>query len=77
MARLFVCGNGEITIDIETVPGLADALDDHQADALVRCAVLMVLSSLVEGGDWPTDAMRSMITFMTRMKHEVCSTQLM
>ncbi len=77
MSRLFVCGNGEITIDVDTVPGLASAWEDERADALVRCAILMALSSLVQGGNWPTEAITSMIGFMERMKQEVALTKLM
>ncbi len=78
MSRLFVCSSGGFTVDIETaLPVLDSALDDDQAEALVRCAVLMVMSSLLEGGSWPTDAMRSLTSFMSRMKDEVCAARLM
>ncbi len=78
MSRLFVCSRGGFTVDIETVaPALDSALEDDQAEALVRCAVLMVMSSLLEGGSWPNDAMQSMTSFMSHMKDEVCATRLM
>ena len=78
MARLFVCDGVGITADIEasgTV--LRAALEDEQADSVVRCAVLMALSALVEGGAWPTTALEFMATFMDAMKHEVRGARLM
>jgi hypothetical protein len=78
MARLFVCDDeGAITADIEASgPVLRAALEDEQAECVVRCAVLMALSALAEGGDWPTAALESMFDFMTTMKQEICSSRL-
>jgi hypothetical protein len=79
MARLFVCDDdGAITADIEASgPVLRAALEDEQAECVVRCAVLMALSALAEGGNWPTAALESMFDFMATMKHEVRSAQLL
>lgn len=78
MARLFVCDQGGcITADIEasgTV--LTEALDHEQADPVVRCAVLMALSALAEGGAWPSAVLDCMSGFMDAMMAEVRSEQL-
>jgi hypothetical protein len=78
MARLFICDNGGwITADIEasgTV--LRDALDHEQADPVVRCAVIMALSALVEGGAWPSAVLEWMSSFMDAMRREVRTTHL-
>ena len=78
MARLFVCDDhGKITADIEASgPVLRAALEDEHAESVVRCAVLMALSALAEGGDWPTAALESMFSFMTNMKQGVRSEHL-
>jgi hypothetical protein len=78
MARFFVCDQaGRITADIEadgTV--LTEALDHEQADPVVRCAVLMALSALAEGGAWPSAVLECMSSFMDAMRTEVRSEQL-
>ena len=78
MARLFVCDEqGAITADIEASgPVLHAALEDEQAESVMRCAVLMALSVLAEGGNWPTVALESMLDFMATMKHEVRSARM-
>ena len=78
MARLFVCDDqGAITADIEASgPVLHAALEDEQAESVMRCAVLMALSVLAEGGNWPTVALESMLDFMATMKHEVRSARM-
>jgi hypothetical protein len=78
MARLFVCDHSGITADIEasgTV--LGEALDHEQADPVVRCAVLMALSALAEGGTWPSAVLVCMSTFMDAMRNQVIATQLL
>ncbi len=77
MARLFVCDKkGAITADIEASGSvLRSALEDDQADAVVRCAVLMALSALVEGGSWPAAALAAMATFMAAMREELQTEQ--
>jgi hypothetical protein len=79
MARLIVCDDqGRITADIEasgTV--LSDALDHEQAQSVVRCAVLMALSALAEGGEWPVAVLECMSSFMDTMRAEVCSARLL
>jgi hypothetical protein len=79
MSRLLVCDqSGWITADIEASgPILAAALDHEKAESVVRCAVLMALSALAEGGAWPTTLLESMVGFMQSMKHEVHSERLM
>jgi hypothetical protein len=78
MARFFVCDqSGRITADIEasgTV--LTEALDHEQADPVVRCAVLMALSALAEGGAWPSAVLECMSGFMDAMRSQVRSEQL-
>ncbi|MFQ5666954.1 MAG: hypothetical protein ACE5I7_11050 [Candidatus Binatia bacterium] len=79
MAQLFVCDSeGSITADIEAHgPFLQDALEHEQAETLVRCAVLMALSALAEGGVWPTAALECMFGFMQSMKERVTTLRLM
>ncbi len=79
MARLFVCDSiGRITIDIDASgPVLGAALDHEKAEPIIRCAVLMALSALAEGGRWPTAVLENMSAFMSSMKDNVCATQLM
>ena len=77
MARLFVCDSW-ITVDIEANgPVLGAALECENADSVVRCAMLMALSALAEGGSWPADLLECMAQFMSGMRSEVCSEQLM
>jgi hypothetical protein len=79
MARLLVCDNsGNITVDVEAFgPILGAALEDEQAEPVVRCAVLMALSALAEGGGWPTAALQTLAEFMAGMKDEVRNMHLM
>lgn len=79
MARLFVCDDGgSITADIEASGTiLREALDHEQADPVVRCAVLMALSALAEGGTWPTAVLALMSSFMDGMRTEVRGAQLL
>ena len=78
MARLFVCDQqGVITADIEAAGTvLREALDHDQSDPVVRCAVLMALSALAEGGGWPTAVLECMSDFMDAMRSEVQIAQL-
>lgn len=78
MARLFVCDqDGRITADIEATGAvLREALDHEQADSVVRCAVLMALSALAEGGAWPSAVLECMSGFMDAMRTEVRTTHL-
>lgn len=78
MARLFVCdAAGLVTADIEAAGVyLEDALDHELAEPVVRCAMLMALSTLLEGGEWPTAALESMSEFMTRMREEILSRRM-
>lgn len=78
MARLFVCENvGGITVDIEAGgQELGAALEHEEAELVIRCAVLMALSTLVEGGTWPTAALETMSTFMSGMRNHVRADQL-
>ena len=79
MARLYVCDqSGWITVDIEADgPVLGAALEHEKAETVVRCAVLMALSALAEGGAWPTAVLQSMAHFMSSMKNEMRTEQLM
>jgi hypothetical protein len=78
MARLFVCDRqGSITADIDADGSvLRAALEDDQADAVMRCAVLMALSVLAQGGTWPAAALESMADFMSGMRQELHAEQL-
>jgi len=70
MTRLLICdAHGEITAEIEAVgPVMASALHSEEAENVLRCAVLMAMSSLAEGGMWPTAALESMAVFMEDMR---------
>lgn len=78
MARLFVCdAAGLVTADIEAAGvHLEDALDHELAEPVVRCAMLMALSTLLEGGEWPSAALESMSEFMTRMRADILSRRM-
>jgi hypothetical protein len=79
MARLMVSDqSGRVTVEIETSgPVLGAALEDQQAEPVVRCAVLMALSALAEGGGWPTAALQTFAGFMASMKTEIRNEHLM
>ena len=79
MARLLVCDNsGWITVEIEADgPVMGAALEHDKAEPLIRCAVFMALSALAEGDSWPTVLLESMAGFMSDMRDEVRSQQLM
>ncbi len=68
---------GWITADITTSGNaLRAALEHPQADAVVRCCLLMALCALAEGNGWPEAALRCMGDFMERMSQELRTTQL-
>jgi hypothetical protein len=79
MTRLLVGDEqGWITADVATNgPTLGEALAHPQAEAVIRCALLMALCALAEGGGWPEAALKNMCAFMERMSHEIRTTQLM
>jgi len=79
MARLFVCEDvGGITVDIEAGgQELEAALEHEAAELVIRCAVLMALSALVEGETWPTAALETMSAFMSGMRNHIRADQLM
>ncbi len=78
MMRRFRCDRaGDISAEIDVDnPLLAAALEHEKAESVVRCAVLMVLSALAEGGSWPTNVLQAMAVFMERMKSELDEPQL-
>jgi hypothetical protein len=77
MARLFLTDSW-IAVDIETNgPVLGTALESENAESILRCAVLMALSALAEGGSWPTALLEYMGRFMSTMRNEVHSERLM
>ena len=79
MDRLFIGDEqGWITADIATNgSALQGALEHPQADAVIRCCLLMALCALAEGNGWPEVALRRMGDFMERMSEELRSTRLM
>ena len=78
MTRLFVGDEqGWITADVATSGStLTEALEHPQAEAVIRCALLMALCALAEGGGWPEAALQNMCYFMERMSQELRTTQL-
>jgi hypothetical protein len=79
MARLIVCDSiCDVTADIEaSEPLLREALEHEKAETVLRCAVLMSLSALAEGGPWPIAALQAMSDFMNRMKRGMVADRLM
>lgn len=79
MARLFIADDqGWITADIGTSsPTLQAALEHEQAEAVIRCALLMGLSALAQDGGWPDAVLERMSAFMEQMSREIRSEQLM
>ena len=73
MTRRFRCDRaGDISAEIDVDnPFLATALEHEKAESVVRCAVLMALSALAEGGSWPANVLQAMAVFMERMKREI------
>jgi hypothetical protein len=79
MARLLLGDDsGWMTADIEVNgPVLGAALEQQDAEAMVRCAIMMTLSALVAGERWPSELMESMARFMSGMRQDVSRPQLM
>ena len=79
MAQLFIGDEqGWITADVATNGSALEAALEHpQAEAIIRCALLMVLSALAEGGAWPEIALERMCNFMALMSQELRGSQLM
>ncbi len=79
MTRLFVSDEqGWITADVDASgPALQAGLDHPQAEAVIRCAVLMALCALAEGGSWPDAALQCMCAFMEHMSEVLRATELM
>lgn len=77
MARRFICDSGEsITAEIETVdPIFVAALDHEKAEPVMRCALLMGLCALAEGGTWPMSVLEVMAAFMANMKSTISGPQ--
>ena len=70
---MFVCDNsGWLTADIEANGSvLRAALEDEQAEPVIRCAVLLAMSALAKGGTWPSAALQTMSALMERMRTEL------
>jgi hypothetical protein len=79
MARLMVCDHaGRVTAAVEVHdPVLCGVFDHAHAEAVMRCALLMAVSALAEGGTWPATALAWCAHFMTSLKAEVVETRLM
>jgi len=79
MARLLVCDQaGRVTAAVEVHdPGLLGVFEHAHAEAVLRCAVLMAVSALAEGGTWPATALAWCAHFMTSLKDEVIASRLM
>ena len=79
MARLFIGDEqGCITADVSTSgTALEAALEHPQAEAVIRCALLMALCALAEDGAWPEVALERMCSFMALMSQVLSGSQLM
>jgi hypothetical protein len=75
---MLVCEpSGCVTIDIETAgPVLGAALEHAQAEAVLRCAMLMVLSALAEGDPWPAAVLQHMAIFLNGMRQTMAAERL-
>ncbi len=73
MARRFICDSGaSITAEIETTdPIFLAALQHEKAEPVMRCALLMGLCALAEGGTWPMAVLDVMAAFMANMKRRI------
>lgn len=78
MARLVISGADEgVVADIETRGAVLDGALEHElAEPVFRCAILMALSALAEGGPWPTAILQTMAAFMTMMREELTGRRL-
>jgi hypothetical protein len=79
MARLFVCDReASISAEVEVAGSLlSEALEHEQAEPVVRCAMLMALSTLAQGEPWPSAALQAMAAFMALMKEQIVAEPLM
>ena len=78
MARLLLGDDGGwMTAEIEVCgPVLGAALEHAEAEAIVRCAIMMALSALAADDRWPSALRESMVTFMSNMRTNVSRAQL-
>jgi hypothetical protein len=61
--------DASLTLDVDSLgPILQQALNEADAAPVLRCAVLMALSAIAEGGAWPMAALEHMSVFMSDMK---------
>lgn len=79
MVRMIICdSHGEITAEIEAAgPVMTGALRSDRAESVIRCAMLMAMSSLAEGGMWPAAALENMAVFMEDMRFRLEQKHLM
>ena len=79
MAKLVVYDStGLVTVEVEANGAvLGEALDHDKAESVVRCAVLMALCALAEGGHWPRAVLEHMAAFMMGMRRDVRGALLM
>jgi len=52
---------------------LEDAMGHDNAEDVLKCAFLLVLSVLTQAGPWPGAALHSMSSFMTEMRSTLIS----
>ncbi len=57
-------------VDVRTALPFA-ALGDHRAEALIQAAMLMSIATLLEGGEWPSLALRMLRDFMAEMQRAI------
>lgn len=70
--------SGWLTADIEVHgPVLGAALEHKDAEPIVRCAIMLALSVLAADDAWPSEFMQTMARFMSSMRNNVTSVQLM
>lgn len=70
--RLITDKAGHFAVEV-SVHGsvLTAALERHDADEVLKCAVIAALSALAQEGPWPKALLRSMWRFMADMRKAV------
>lgn len=73
-SRLIVGRAGVFTCEITVSSGALDASLAHAgAEGLFRCANIVALGALTQGGAWPDRVMRNLAELMSEMRAELFS----
>ena len=70
MRRYIADDYGRFSLDLAVEgPVLEEAVEQAYAEEVLKCAVIMALSALAQGGPWPQVLLREMAAFMMEMKN--------